>query len=262
MRTALIAAVATALFSTAAAAAEADPLNSVMWESVREVLFADAPVVFDERVRVFTPAVVEDNMNVPVSVRVTGLDDVREVALFADHNPVPLALIFVPTAAAPYFETRIKVQEATPIRAAARTGDGVWHVGGMRADAAGGGCTAPSVTRSTGNWDLLNRVDGEAWRRGDGGVRLRFRVVHPMDTGLVDSIPAFFIEELVVRAPDGRELARFATYEPVAENPVLSIDVLGHDGDFLIGGRDNNGNEIAARIASADAAFGLRSAGR
>lgn len=240
----------------------ADPLGSVMWTTVRDVVFPGATMVFDDHVQVFSPPVVEDTMNVPVSVLVNGLPDVEEIVLLVDHNPIFKALAFFPVQAAPAFETVIKVQEATPIRAAARTSDGVWHVGGLRVDAAGGGCTVASVAASGGDWDRLNEVSGTAWRRPDGGQRLRFQVVHPMDTGLVDGIPPFFIERLSVATPEGQELARLELFEPVSENPVFTIDLRGHAGPVVIGGADTDANQIAARIGVASTLFGLLEASR
>lgn len=253
---ALAAGLATAAFSASTSATAQsidpdDPLRSVMWGTVKQVLFPGAETVFDDRVQVISPAVVEDNMNVPVAVRVNGLLDVEEIVLFVDHNPVFKALSYFPTQAAPAFETVIKVQEATPIRAAARTSDGIWHVGGLRVDAAGGGCTLPSIATSQDDWSRLNEVSGRVWKRG-GGARLRVQVVHPMDTGLVDGIPPFFIERLTLSTPDGRELARLEVAEPVSEDPVFTLDVLGHDGDIVIAGADNEGNQIAGRLTGGD----------
>ena len=89
---------------------------------------------------------------------------------------------------------RIKVQQSTPVRAAALTADGIWHLGGHLLEAAGGGCALPSVGSGDDDWSSrLGEVSGRLWNRQDGS-RLRFRTMHPMDTGLVPGIPAFYIE--------------------------------------------------------------------
>lgn len=115
---------------TAAAGTQADPLDSPRWEDMRKSFFADATVVFDERVRVSGPAVAEDSLNVPVSVDASGLPAVEELIVFADFNPIVKALRFEPGAAQPRLGFRIKLQQSSPIRVAARTVDGVWRVGG------------------------------------------------------------------------------------------------------------------------------------
>lgn len=109
----------------ASAAVSDDPLQSANWGELRKAFFADAPVVFDDRVQVVAPARAEDSMNVPVGVNVEALGEVEEVVVIADHNPIVKVLQFYPLAARPMLSFRVKLQQATPVRAIARTKDGV-----------------------------------------------------------------------------------------------------------------------------------------
>lgn len=237
------------LVASPAWAAADDPLASVMWDVVRKHELAPGPVRFDPRVVVQTPRVVENTMAVPVLVDASAIEGVEEVVVLVDHNPIPKVLSFRPTAAAPRLELRLKIQEASPIRAAARTRDGTWHVGGLRVDAAGGGCTVPTAGSAQAGWqDRLAQVSGRAWAKPGGGERIRLQVQHPMDTGLVAGIPAFYLETLEVRGAKGEVLARLETFEPVAENPVFTIDLNRAAGPYRVTGRDNNGTEIDAVI--------------
>ena len=226
----------------------ADPLRSPAWDAMVERHLDGGKVVFDDRVIVRMPPSAEDALAVPVEVRVEGIEQVQEIRLIADLNPLPLILSYVPTRAEPAISFRFKVEQSTPVRAAARTPDGVWHVGGGWLSAAGGGCTAPSYGTGGGMWrDQLNQVSGALWPREDGSSRLKLRVMHPMDTGLASGIPVFHIETLQVLDDKGRELALVKTYEPVSENPVLSLD-LQDKGPVHIVGRDIQGNRIDARV--------------
>lgn len=232
----------------ALAATAPDPLRSPSWEAMVARHLDGGVVVFDERVQVRMPSSAEDPLSVPVEVSVQGLEDVQEVRVLADLNPIPLILSYVPRRAAPGIGFRFKVEQSTPVRAAVRTKDGVWHVGGAWLRASGGGCTAPSQTTGGGLWrDRLNEVSGALWPRPSGDSRLKLRVMHPMDTGLAGGIPAFYIETLQVLDAQGAELATLHTYEPVSENPVLSFD-LHHQGPVRILGRDIQGNRIEARV--------------
>ncbi len=251
LRRLAVAGVAVALAGPAAAGE--DPLASVMWDVLRPALFGEAPVVFDERVRVVAPDDAEDAAAVPVLADATALGRVEEMVLFADLNPYPVILRFHPLAARPLVATRLKVQQATPLRAAARTPDGVWHVGGRLLDAAGGGCTAPPATYAQADWaDHVGKVQARAWAPAavGGATRVRLRVRHPMDTGLVAGIPAFFLETLSLRDSGGRELARLEPLEPVSENPVFTLEVEAAPGSggLTLAGRDNQGNPVAATI--------------
>lgn len=237
-------------FSVVANAANpADPLRSPSWDAMVARHLDGGKVVFDDRVQVLMPAAAEDPLSVPVEVRVAGLERVEELRLIADLNPIPLILSYRPLRADPFIAFRFKVEQSTPVRAAARTADGIWHVGGAWLSASGGGCTAPSLGTGTGLWrDQLNAVSAGLWPRGAAHSRLKLRVMHPMDTGLAAGIPVFHIETLRILDTQGAELASLKTYEPVSENPVLSLD-LRYQGAVQIVGRDIQGNRIEARVA-------------
>lgn len=228
----------------------ADPLASARWGDMHRTVLAGLPVQFDARVKVEAPATAENPMQVPVTVDVRGLADVREVAVFADFNPIVEVLRFYPDGAEPYLGFRIKLQQSTPVRAAARTPDGVWHVGGTWVHTAGGGCTAPSAAAGSTEWQRrLNEVSGRQWSEGAQAGRVRLRIVHPMDTGLVAGTPAFYLEEIKLAAAGGRDLMRILPREPVSENPVFTLNRPEGGGAVEASGRDNNGNAFRARIA-------------
>lgn len=240
----LVGLIAVATAAVAVAAEDADPLKSPAWPDVRRKLTGDAPLVFDPRVEVIAPSVAEDSLNVPVTVALRDLPGVQRILVIADLNPILKVLEFEPLAAVPRLSFRLKLQQGSPVRALAQTADGVWHVGGVWVDAAGGGCTAPSVGRSAGTWaDTLGEVDARWWQRGQG-QRLKFRVMHPMDTGLAPGIPAFHLERLVLRDAEGKDWARIATYEPVSENPMFSLEFEQATPELTLVGVDNNGNRI------------------
>lgn len=232
-------------------AGQADPLDSPRWDDMRRSFFEGAEVVFDDRIRVSGPAVAEDSLNVPVTVDATAVPGVEELIVFADFNPIVKALRFEPGTAQPRLGFRMKLQQSSPVRAAARTADGVWRVGGAWITATGGGCTLPSAGSGSPAWqERLNEVSGKLWPRLDGGERLRMRIIHPMDTGLAAGIPAFHIEDIVIADAEGRTLSRIQPLEPVAENPSFTLD-LGRPAAgarLHVAGRDNNGNRIDAWV--------------
>ncbi|GAB3444780.1 quinoprotein dehydrogenase-associated SoxYZ-like carrier [Insolitispirillum peregrinum] len=234
-------------------AGQADPLASVMWDSVHQEVLAGQPVVFDPAVRVITAARVENTMQVPIEVEVDdSVGPVSEIVVFADHNPIPRILTYRPLSARPRIGLSFKVQEATPIRAAARTADGVWHVGGQWADAAGGGCTTPSAGQRSRAWEShLNEATYHRWPRADGSERLQVSLIHPMDTGLAPGIPAFYLTRLVLRDQDGTPLAELLPAEPVAENPLFALDLRpARPGKTVwrLEGGDSDGNLVAASL--------------
>ena len=227
-----------------------DPLGSVQWDDMYAAFLSDYPAVFDERVRVSAPDFAEDPMNVPISIDATQLAGIKVMVIFADFNPIPLIARYYPTKAKATLSFRFKIQQASPVRVAVLTDDDTWHVGGVWVNSAGGGCTVASTGRLVGDWaDYLGDIYGKRWSNVDSN-RVRFLIHHPMDTGLVTGIPDFYIEELEFTNADGEELAHIELYEPINENPVLSLDFLGDNlaSTILMEGEDNNGNEFEAEF--------------
>ena len=232
----------------------ADPLKSVMWQQMYDE-FLDGgarKVVFDKNVVVKTSVHVEDQFHVPVTVDARGIKNVKEIVVFSDLNPIWHVLTYKPEEAEPYISFRFKVQQSTPIRAAVLTNDNVWHVGGVDLEAAGGGCTAPAMAHGLPDWTIrLAEVRAKIWRSIDNReTRMRVRVQHPMDTGLADGIPAFFIEKLDIKSADGRRFGYLQIQEPVSENPAFTLmpRLKSSDQSVVIDGRDIEGNNIRAVV--------------
>lgn len=233
---------------------DGDPFQSYQWPGLKkEFLGAGARTVFDARVTVQGPAFAEDPMNVPITVA-ADLPAVQRILVLVDRNPIRKVLELQPLAAQAAVSFRFKLEQASPVRALALTADGVWHVGGTLIDSSGGGCTVAGGSRADGSWtQTLGQVSGKVYASalpgGSDAARLRVRIMHPMDTGLVGGIPAFYVSKLAVRDANDRELLRIQTFEPVSENPVFSFDFAkAPPGPLRIVGVDNNGNRIESRI--------------
>lgn len=230
-----------------------DPLDSARWVDMEKLFIAGQPMLFDPRVKVVAPSVAEDPLQVPVTVDASGLTQIEEVVVFADFNPIVEILRFYPGVARAALGFRVKLQQSSPIRAAVRTADGIWRIGGTWVQTSGGGCTAPSAASASSEWQSrLNEVSGRLWSVGPHAGRLRLRIVHPMDTGLVARIPAFHLETIEFTDAHGARLMRVQPQEPVSENPVFTLFTPPHEagaGTVQVEGRDNNGNTFRTQIA-------------
>lgn len=222
----------------------ADPLGSIAWEDSRRHFLGDAPVIFDDKVRLSAPAAAEDPFQVPFLADAGALGDVQRIVVFAELNPIPLILDFSPGRLAPLIAARFKIQQATPLRAAALDAGGTWHLAGQWVDAIGGGCTAPALAHGEADWTArLGETSMRLFDR-DGRKRLRLSIRHPMDTGLAAGIPAFYIEQVVIETDDGDILGEAATFEPVSENPLITLELPADiiASTVVVRARDNNGN--------------------
>lgn len=107
-----------------------DSVPSVMWAFYHKQLLGDAPFVFDDRVRLLAPPFAEDARQVPLEIDARAFTgDVVRVLAWAELNPLPKIVDFQPgERVLPWLSIRIRIEQATPLRAAVQTRDGLWHV--------------------------------------------------------------------------------------------------------------------------------------
>lgn len=232
-----------------------DPLGSMQWPGLRDEFMRDSPVVFSTAVSITGPAFADDAMNVPLllDARQLGVEGggIELIRVVVDRNPVRHVLDFEPLKALPMLAFRIRMEQASPVRAMVKTRDGRWHVGSTWVQAAGGGCTVPGATRADGSWSrTLNQVQTRFFNNViEGSTRLRVRIMHPMDTGLVAGTPAFYIEDLQLVDSTDQVWWRLSPHEPLSENPILTFELPpGLLPGLRLVGRDNNGNPINAEV--------------
>lgn len=203
-----------------------DPLKSPSWEQMHARMLNGEPYAFSDKITVLGPDSAEDPANVPVSVHISPDIAVRRIVVFADLNPIQKIIELEPFAVPASFGFRIKLEQATPLRAAALTDEGIWLVGGRWVESAGGGCTQPSVGRVSGNWhETLGQFRALTFGDAERLSRVRFRIMHPMDTGLSPGIPAFYIDRITVSDAADVPLARLNVFEPISENPYFTLDL-------------------------------------
>lgn len=228
-----------------------DPTNSPLWPSMAETYLGVAPIVFDEAVRVFLPPVTEDQTQVPVTVDARGLiGAIDEILVIADLNPFPLTVRFTPLKAQPFLSLRMKVEQGTAIHAAVRQG-GEWRVGGRYLDAAGGGCSVRPPGSARADLSGAGQIRARAWAENATTTRLRLRVAHPMDNGMIANVPAYFVESVEISGENGAPLARLALSEAVAPDPVFTLLLEEPEPakTLVIRARDNNGGDFRGEVA-------------
>ncbi|WP_245841654.1 quinoprotein dehydrogenase-associated SoxYZ-like carrier [Sphingomonas lenta] len=238
----------------------ADPLNSPMWEFVADKYLGEgAAVRFDPRVKVTFPEVAENQRVFPVQVDARGIADVARVMILIDLNPIQLPIDYRLGDAEAFVSTRVKLDQRTPVRGLVQLKDGTWLASGGWIDAAGGGCSAPPVSRVKGDWaQHLGEVRGRLWS-GASGARVQLAFRHPMDTGLVDNIAIYHIDDLRLTAADGRMLGEVKMQAAVAEDPVLALMPRTRPGEAVrFAGRDTNGVEFAGTLEAGGGAVASR----
>ncbi|SDX32447.1 quinoprotein dehydrogenase-associated SoxYZ-like carrier [Marinobacter mobilis] len=229
-----------------------DPYSSPMWQyNIERYLGNVTSVVLDEQIRVEVPPFAENSSQVPLTVDLKDFSGTaREIVAWVDLNPIPHLFSLTPgPTPTTLLSLNFRVQQATTVRVAVLTDEGVWHLGSAYVDAAGGGCTAPSMTIANPDWEKnFGTIRGGAFSRVEG-VRYKFNVMHPMDSGMVSGVPVFHIENVIMRDSVSEEpLLTMTLSESAAENPMLVFELEQQAPDAVLWMRDNNGNEFERRL--------------
>lgn len=228
-----------------------DPFGSPMWDyNLERYLGKKAEVVLDDRIDLEVPPFAEDSAQVPLTVDLSAFDGkVRKVITWVDLNPIPHLFTYEPNTRVNLVSLNFRVQQATTVRAAVQDEGGVWHIGSAHVDAAGGGCTAPSLASANPDWEeTFGQIKGGAFSPA-GQSRLKVYVRHPMDSGMVGNIPAFHIEQLELRTgKDEDKLLTMTLSESAAENPMFVFELPDAPMQYEVWMRDNNGNQFLRHV--------------
>lgn len=232
IRQILAVAAALTILATASHAGNRDPLSSVLWDDLRAEHLGDAPVVYDYMVRLIMPKTVEDAFSVPVVVKLSDLiDPVVEVIVIAENNPIQAAAQIFPHRPMRAVGMNIRLEQSTPVRAAALDSEGVWHVASTRVTVNNpGGCSAPqALLAGDADETPVGDIAMKRFKRTDHTTRLKVGISHPMDTGLVpdadgEIIPAYYVDAVTV-ADEAGPIADLVTWAALASDPSFFFDL-------------------------------------
>ena len=211
-----------------------NPEASETWQKVRASLFANRQIDSTSKVVTLeTPNRAEDAAIVPVAVRVAFPQSpdryVQRLWLVVDNNPSPISAILQYTvdSGRADFETRIRVDEYSFVRAIAETNDGKLHMATNFVKASGG-CSAPAgkdpqaALATLGKMKL--RIDDPA--PGDKALGVQLMISHPNHSGMaMDQLtrqytPAHFVRQVEV-TQGGRPVLSADLDFSISENPNL-----------------------------------------
>lgn len=269
MRTLLTAALPLALLLSAPLGAEEikNPLQeSATWTDLAYDVLGDAqPQIGETAITLDAPYRAHDAAIVPVRVtQVEGAANVDSLIMVVDENPAPVVAEFnFGKAMMPLnFETRVRVNQYSNIRAIASSQDGMHMTG--RFVKASGGCSAPATKDAAvalatmGQMKLKHFDDAPAMSNARREAQIMLR--HPNYSGLQRDqitqlfINAHFIDELEVYQGDDL-LFSLTGGISISENPVFRFDYTDNGSQTLrVRAHDTEGNvfeeEFSKIIAS------------
>jgi len=231
--------------------------DSERWPMLKKSYFGDTPIVTgDTVISLHTPDRAHDAATVPVVVKAMDKGrQLKEVYLFVDMNPVPLAGIFKFTEEAGFWntlETRIRINEYTHVRAVGVLGNGKLHMS-ERFVKASGGCSAPALAdmdaamARAGKMKLmLNAIyDDEKYPSSEAVIKIS----HPNNSGMQfdqvsrNYIPAYFVNTITAQL-DNVDVLSVETNFSLSENPVVRV-AFGQDrvaSTLKVVAKDSKGN--------------------
>ena len=233
--------------------------NDEYWqEHLRYSYFTDREVIESEDVvQLQIPKLAEDPTTVPVSIQAmmpqTDERYIKQVSLFIDNNPTPLAgrFNFTPKSGHAHLRLRVRVAERTAVRAVAELNDGSLHMS-RRYIVASGGCSAPIQADLEKAMSRLGKmklnVASATVQNKPLSTKLRIR--HPNITGMQtvggEFVPARYIKDIKV-SYDGDLVFSAQTDISVSADPTFGFYFVSRD--------DNDGEMIAEVTDSAGETF-------
>lgn len=207
--------------------------SSEIWTRIQAQLFGQRKIELnaDALIEFEVPARADDAAVVPVSLRtrLTATPErfVSRLYLIIDKNPSPIAATFsfTPESGRADIETRVRVEQYTPIRAIAELNTGELYMA-ARFIKASGGCSAPAgkdaeaALANVGKMRL--RVDREVRFNEPNLVQLM--VSHPNSSGLaMDQVsrlytPAYYVRSVAV-SYEGKPVLSADVDFSISENP-------------------------------------------
>jgi len=231
--------------------------ESDRWNLLKETYFGDAPIITgDDVISLEAPKRAHDAATVPVVIKaIDDANQVKELYLFVDMNPLPLAGIFRFTEEAGLWsslETRIRINEYTHVRAVGLLGNGELHMTERFVKAAGG-CSAPALAdmdaamARAGKMQLLlgEIYENETLPSSEAVIKIS----HPNNSGMQfdqisrNFIPAFFVNTITAQL-DGVDVLDVETNFSMSENPVIRV-AFQHDNKartLQVVAKDSKGN--------------------
>lgn len=234
--------------------------NNDRWTELKSAYFGDRDISSgDNVITMEAPRRAHDAATVPIVIRAVDLDSrIKQVHLFVDMNPLPLAGIFKFNDVASsweWLETRIRINEYTDVRAIAELGDGTLHMTSRFVKAAGG-CSAPAMADMEVAMKRAGRIKLMLDASSDGigsSTEAVIKISHPNNSGMQfdqisrNYIPAFFVQNISAEI-DGQSLIDVETNFSMSENPVVRLSFKSDLGtrqsasEMLVYAVDSKGN--------------------
>jgi len=214
----------------------------------------DSNFLDDPAIRIIIQEEVEEAHEVSMVVKVPNhLKNTKNLLILVDNNPIQLVTKIFPSKAIKSVGFNIRMEQDSYVRAALLSKDNIWHVSSKKVIVKSpGGCSLPSCdpTKEICELNDLGKIVMQKYKRSSGNWRLKFKINHPMDTGLVTDpssgkiVPEYYINWVHFSDKSG-ELAKAQTFGALSADPTLILDFYDNIEKPHVKATDTKGKEFS-----------------
>lgn len=203
------------------------------FDNIRKQFLDDNPFINNDEIKIIIQEEVEEAHEVAMVVKIP--DSLRhndQVVILVDDNPIQLVTRIFPQAEVGSIGLNLRLEQDSYVRAAVLSKQTIWNIASKKVIVnSPGGCSLPSCDPEKEICEIkeLGKISMQKYKRRSGDWRLKFRINHPMDTGLVtdpksgELIPEYYINNVFFSDKDGT-LAEAQTFGALSANPTLVLD--------------------------------------
>ncbi len=187
----------------------------------------------NSKIKIIIQDEVDEAHEVSMVVKIpNNLKNTRKIFILVDNNPIQLVTKIFPQKPLKSVGFNIRMEQDSYVRAVILDQNNVWNIASKKVSVKSpGGCSLPACdpTKEVCEPSKLGEIVMHKYKRSSGNWRLKFKINHPMDTGLVTDpnsgklIPEYHVDWIYFQNSKG-ELAKAQTFGALSANPTFILD--------------------------------------
>ncbi len=203
------------------------------FHAIKQEYLGTSDYINNSKIKIIIQEEIEEAHEVAMVVKIPKeLNLNKQIVILVDDNPIQLVTRIYPQREVKSIGMNIRLEQDSYVRAAILSDDNIWNIGSKKVIVnSPGGCSLPSCNPEKEICEIkeLGKISMQKYKRTSGDWRLKFKINHPMDTGLVSdpksgkTIPEYYINKVDFSDKNGY-LAKAKTYGALSANPTLVLD--------------------------------------
>ena len=198
-----------------------------------QYLGKDEKFLNNSKIKIIIQDEIDEAHEVSMVVKIpNNLKNTSKIFILVDNNPIQLVTKIFPKKPLKSVGFNIRMEQDSYVRAIILDDNNIWNIASKKVVVKSpGGCSLPACdpTKEVCEPSELGKIVMHKYKRSTGNWRLKFKINHPMDTGLVTDpnsgkiIPEYHVNWIYFQNPKG-ELAKAQTFGALSANPTFILD--------------------------------------